>query len=160
MRVDLNPIGLCALVAQLCPTLSDPVDCSPPGSSVCGILQARVPEWVAISFSRGSSWPRDQTLVSHFAGRFVTIWATREANSTSVLIKRGKLDREIDMHGRKMKARNTENTKQRWRQKLELCCPKSRNFWGYQRLKEARNDLIPWVLEEVWSCRVALVAHG
>ena len=41
--------------------------------------QARVLEWVAISFHRGSSWPRDQTQVSHIAGRFVTIWATREA---------------------------------------------------------------------------------
>ena len=48
-------------VAQLCPTLCDPTDCSPPGSSVHGILQARMPEWVAISFSRGSSQPRDQT---------------------------------------------------------------------------------------------------
>ena len=52
------------LVAQSCPTLWDPVGFSPPGSSVHGILQARIPEWVAISFSRGSSWPWDQTLVS------------------------------------------------------------------------------------------------
>ena len=51
-------------VAQLCPTLCDPVDCSPPGSSVHGILQARVLEWVAISFSRRSSQPRDQTRIS------------------------------------------------------------------------------------------------
>ena len=43
-------------VAQSCPTLCDPVDCSPPGSSVHGILQARILEWVALSFSRGSSW--------------------------------------------------------------------------------------------------------
>ena len=43
------------LVAKLCPTLCDPTDCSPPGSSVHGILQARTLEWVAISFSRGSS---------------------------------------------------------------------------------------------------------
>ena len=48
-------------VAQSCPTLYDPMDCSPPGSSVHGILQARILEWVAISFSRGSSRPRDQT---------------------------------------------------------------------------------------------------
>ena len=48
-------------IAQSCPTLCDPVDCSPPGSSVHGILQARRLEWVAISFSRGSSQPRDQT---------------------------------------------------------------------------------------------------
>ena len=56
------------LVAQSCPTLFDPMDCSPPGSSVQGILQARILEWVAISFSGGSSQPRDQTQVSHIAG--------------------------------------------------------------------------------------------
>ena len=66
---------VCVLVAQLCPTLCDPMDCSPPGFFVHGILQARILEWVAISFSRGSSWPRDQTQVSCFAGRFFTIWA-------------------------------------------------------------------------------------
>ena len=48
------------LVAQLCPTLCDPTDCGSPGSSDHGILQARILEWVAISSSRGSSWPRDQ----------------------------------------------------------------------------------------------------
>ena len=52
-------------VAQLCLTLCDPVDCSPQRSSVHGIFQARVLEWVAISFSRGSSQPRDRTQVSH-----------------------------------------------------------------------------------------------
>ena len=46
-------------VAQLCLTLCDPMDCNPPGSSVHGIFQARVLEWIAISFSRGSSQPRD-----------------------------------------------------------------------------------------------------
>ena len=51
-------------VAQSCPNLCDPVDCSSPGSSVQGIFQARILEWVAISFSRGSSWPRDWTQVS------------------------------------------------------------------------------------------------
>ena len=68
-------------VAQSCLTLCDPMDCSPPGSSVHGILQARVPEWVAISFSRGSSQPRDWTQVSCTAGRRFTVWATREALS-------------------------------------------------------------------------------
>ena len=48
-------------VAQPCPTLCDPMDCSPPGSSVRGILQARILEWVAMPSSRGSSWPRDRT---------------------------------------------------------------------------------------------------
>ena len=56
--------------AQLCPTLCDPMDCSPPGSSVHGILQARILEWVTIPFSRGSSWPRYRTWVSYIAGRF------------------------------------------------------------------------------------------
>ena len=63
------------------PTLCDPVDCSFPGSSVHGILQARILEWVAISFSRGSSWPRDWTSISCIGDGFLTIWATREAQT-------------------------------------------------------------------------------
>ena len=59
-------------------TLCNPVDCSPPGSSIHGIFQARVLEWIAISFFRGSSWPRDWTQVSLIAGRCFTIWAIRE----------------------------------------------------------------------------------
>ena len=55
-------------VAQSCPTLCDPMDCSPPGSSVHGMFHARVLEWGAISFSRGSSQPRGQTQVSRIAG--------------------------------------------------------------------------------------------
>ena len=66
-------------VAQSCLTLCDPMDCSPPGSSVHGIFQAGVLEWVAVSFSKGSSQPRDRTQVSHTAGRCFTVWATREA---------------------------------------------------------------------------------
>ena len=56
----------------------DPIDCSPPGSSVHWIFQARLVEWVAISFFRGSSQPRDWTWASCFAGRFLTNWATRK----------------------------------------------------------------------------------
>ena len=67
------------LVAQFHPTLCDPMDCSPPDSSVHRILQAQILEWVAIPFSRGSSQPRDQTQVSHVAGRLFTIWAISEA---------------------------------------------------------------------------------
>ena len=55
------PYGVLMLVSQLCLTLCDPVDCSLPGSSVHGILQERIPEWVAIPFPRGTSQPRDQT---------------------------------------------------------------------------------------------------
>ena len=61
------------LVTQSCLTLGDPMDCSPPGPSVLGILQARTLEWVAIVFSRGSSQPWDKTQVSGIAGRFFTI---------------------------------------------------------------------------------------
>ena len=55
------------LVALSCMTLCDSRDCSLPGSSVCGILQARILKWFAIPFSRGSSWPRDQTYLSRIA---------------------------------------------------------------------------------------------
>ena len=60
------------LVAQSCLTLCYPLDCSPPGFSVHGILQTKILEWVAIPFSRGSSRSRDQTQVSHIVGRFFT----------------------------------------------------------------------------------------
>ena len=55
---------------QSCPTMCDPMDCSLPGFSVCGILQARILEWVAISSCRGSSQPRDRTRASCISGRF------------------------------------------------------------------------------------------
>ena len=64
---------VCVLVAQSCPTLCNPMDGSPPGSSVHGILQARILKWIAIPFSRRSSQPRDQTRVSCIAGRFFTV---------------------------------------------------------------------------------------
>ena len=54
------------------------MDCSPPGSSVHGIIQARILEWIAVPFSRGSSWPRDWIHVFCIAGRFLTIWATKK----------------------------------------------------------------------------------
>ena len=66
-------------VAQSCPTICNPVEYSLPCSFVHGILQARILEWVAISFSRESSWPRDWTQVSCIAGRHFNLWATREA---------------------------------------------------------------------------------
>ena len=69
-------INVLCLVAQSCPTLWEPMDCSPPGSSVHGILQARILEWVVMPSSWGSSWPRDQTQVSCIAGGFFTVWTT------------------------------------------------------------------------------------
>ena len=65
-------------IAQSCPTPCDPMDYSLSGSSIHGIFQARVLEWIAISFSRGSSWPRNWTQVSRIVGRRFTVWATRE----------------------------------------------------------------------------------
>ena len=62
-----------------CQTLCDPMDCSLPGSSLHGILQPRVLEWVAISFSTGSSQPRVQTRVSCIPGRRFNLWATRRS---------------------------------------------------------------------------------
>ena len=61
------------------------MDCSPPSSSVHGILQARILEWVAMPSSRGSSQPRDPTRVSRIAGGFFTTWATREAQGRGSL---------------------------------------------------------------------------
>ena len=74
-------------VAQTCPTLCYPKDYSLSGSSDHGISQARILEWVAISFSRASSWPRDWTWVSHIAGGLFTIWATKEDFLVAQLVK-------------------------------------------------------------------------
>ena len=72
-------LGVSVLVTQAFLTLCNPMDCSLPGSSVHGIFQARILEWVAISFSRGSSWSRDQAWVS-CVGRWILYhWDTREA---------------------------------------------------------------------------------
>ena len=70
-----------------CVQLCDLMNCSQPGFTTHEILQARIQEWVAISFSGGSSWPRDQTWVSYTAGGFFTIWATREALEISSALK-------------------------------------------------------------------------
>ena len=82
------------LVAQSCPTLWDHMDCSPPGSSVHGIFQARILERVAISFSKGSSQPRNRTQVSCTAGRFFTLWATREVMTVKKKKKKTKSKKE------------------------------------------------------------------
>ena len=62
------------LVTQLCPTLCNSKNCSPPGSSVHEIVQVRILEWIALPFSRGSSWPWEQTWVSCIAGGSFTVW--------------------------------------------------------------------------------------
>ena len=72
-------VCVCVWATKACLTLCDPMNCSLPTSSVHGILQVRILEWVAVSCSGGSSQSRDRTQVSCIAGRFLTIWATREA---------------------------------------------------------------------------------
>jgi len=87
-RIKLKKaIQVCTVLpewSQCCSVMSDSLwpHCSLLGSSVHGILQASILEWVAVPFSRASSKPRDQTQVFHIAGRFFTIWVTREAPRT------------------------------------------------------------------------------
>ena len=75
------------LVAQSCPTLCDAMDYSPPGSSVHGILQARILEWVAVSFSKGCSWPRDPTWDSCIGRQILYHSATWEGFSRPFIFK-------------------------------------------------------------------------
>ena len=74
LSCSLSAVVLRAKSLQSCPTLGDPMDCSPPGSSVRGILQERILEWVAVPSSRRSPQPRDRSQVSPVAGRFFTIF--------------------------------------------------------------------------------------
>ena len=67
-------------VTQSCLTLCDPIDFSPPGSTVRGILQVSILEWVAVPFFKWSFLPRDWTQISHIAGGFFTVWAIRETH--------------------------------------------------------------------------------
>ena len=79
-------LGTCYVkVAQLCLTLCNPMDCRQTGNPVHGIFQARILEWVDISFSRGSSQPRDGTQVFGIAGRVFTCWATRDLLGMHIL---------------------------------------------------------------------------
>ena len=105
---------MCVLVAQSCLTLWDPVDCSPPGSSVHGILQVRILEWVTIPFFRPSFWPRDRTWVSCIAGRLFTIWATRETRFFSHLMQSADLLEKILMLGKIEGKRRRGIQRMRW----------------------------------------------
>ena len=82
---DCDSYWMQSEVTQSCLTLCDPMDHSLPGSSIHGIFQARILEWVAISFSRRSSQPGDWTQVSHIVGRCFTVWATRKVECNSHL---------------------------------------------------------------------------
>ena len=78
-EIKCKPTCCCYLLTKLCPTLCNSMDYGPPGSSVHGILQARILEWGAISTSRGSSRPRDWSRISCIDRRVFHCWATREA---------------------------------------------------------------------------------
>ena len=118
------------LVAQSCPTLCNPTDCSPPG--VSGILQARILEWIAIPFSRGSSWLRDQTLVSCIAGRFFTLWAT--GKSYQKKIKR----RRIKSRKLEMKKEVTTDNEEMQRTKILSKQYFSQCVWKHKRPRTAK----------------------
>ena len=85
VQINISFLVSWVIVTQLCPTLCNSMDCSLPSSSVHGILQARILECVAILFSRGSSWPRDQTGVSCIAGRFFTTDLAGKQSVTSLV---------------------------------------------------------------------------
>ena len=124
---------------------------SPPGSSVHGIHQARILEWVAIPFSRGSSWPRDWTWVSCITGRFFAIWATREgeSNTLSVNKSRASMDRgvwqatvhEVAKSCAQLKQLSTARNQQ-WESSWHHCCVLQKVPWG-KRLFSFQN----------WQCR-------
>ena len=122
------------LVAQPCPTLCDLMDCSLPGSSVHGILQARTLEWVALPFSRGSSQPRGQTWVSCIAGRFFTLWTTREAwrRQKKVKMRKGT--------GGKGGINKGKQDTEGWQARKPMCSRNSKRDWGGSWLAQMRQE--------------------
>ena len=119
--LDWEEAPTCVLVAQSCLTLCDPLDCSLQGSSVHGIFQMKIVEWVAISFSRGSSRLRDQTQVSCIVGRLFTTWASREASLIHTKLA----------------------PKNRYCRSLVVCCPSDPLYPGIQ-LSESQWDHYIW----------------
>ena len=105
----------------MCLTPSDPMDCRLPGYSVHGILQARILEWVTISFSRGSSRPRDQTRVSCIGGRCFNFWATREAPGHLRQVHKGKHTQPA-FRGQEQELQRTSRACQRSRQETRRGC--------------------------------------
>ena len=147
---------------QPCSTLFDPVACSPPGSSVHGILQTRILEWVTIPLPRGSSWLRDWSPVSCLAGRLSTIWATREAHTglgwalnpkTGVLRKRGDLDPDTGV-GFRILFCFVFCTKRSMGQRLALFCHKPRKTKNYRNpwnIQQAKTYSFVELFKEAWS---------
>ena len=103
------------LVAEWRPTLCDPMDCSPSGSSVHEILQARILEWVTVPFSRGSSRPKDRTWFSCIA-----------LNLMMIILIRSRKREETEIH---------KKATWRWKQGQEFCSPKAKNTKGCREAK-------------------------
>ena len=144
-------------VAQSCPTLCDPMDCSLPGFSVHGIFQARVLERVAISFSRGSSWPRDRPQVSCIAGRCFTLWATREYYKNGLrtheeledLLEKGMVTHSSILSWRIPWTEEPDGLPSTGSQKVGHDWA-TNSFWTHETF--ARNSMVPLV--ETWGCLV------
>ena len=130
LHLDIGGWCLAAIVSNSC----DPMDYSLPGSSVHGVLQARILVWVAIPFSRGSSQPRNQTQVSCIAGRFFTSWATKEAQHVHFLLS------VITLRHRFFKTKPVYRCLQaKLCKKLSLCS-------SSERSKHMKLDLVFWKL--------------
>ena len=141
---SIRPWNLCycCLVAKLCPALLGPIDCSPPGSSIHGISQARILEWVAISFSRGTSQSRDQAHITCVSstGRWVFYhWATYEALGIYTCQKRKdpgdvmEYMKKILFQNRNLKEEEREAGIQHW-----ACLPITWNIW---RISFSRTEI-------------------
>ena len=119
-------ICTCVLVSHSCLTLRPHGLYSPPGSSVHGILQARIVEWVAMPFCREYCWPRDQTQVSCIAGRFFTIWATRALIYLSSVCVYLSISLSVYLSMEKMENCQKKNTRIPWQSRLRRTVPQLR----------------------------------
>ena len=107
------------------------VDCSPPSSSVHGILQARILEWLVISFSRGSSRPRDQTQVSHVAGRRFNLCSTREALKCKNTVSQKTSYRDTELQIEVLTSKiSREERKPGWKKKGEEAAGVGKKSWN------------------------------
>ena len=132
------------------------MDCSPPGSLVRGISQAWILEWVAISFSRGSSWPRDGTWVSRIVGRCFTVWTTREVhqNHRRVVVSFKRMSVEIFYRWNLLPRSQLSNYMHSWRQ--EAIC------WYEVIPTEAPSFTHSWIADRrcpCWRLAVRVAQH-
>ena len=123
---------------------SRPVDCSPPSSSVHGIVQARILEWVAVSFSRGSSWPRDRTQVSHIAGRRFNLCTTREALKYENTVSQKTSYRDIELQIQVLTSKISREERKPVERRRERRRERGRKGWPYRRLLPPTDTQALW----------------